>query len=174
MYIIVGLGNSGEEYKNTRHNTGRIIEDHVSTSIKEKAKFVSLNTFMNKSGLAVAKIIKNKTTAKKLIVIHDDMDLPLGTLKISYGRGSGGHRGVESIIKAIKTKDFIRLRVGIVPTTPTGKLKKPKDEQAVLDFILGKFKNSEEQVLQKVFKNASVAIQTIITEGKEIAMNKFN
>lgn len=174
MYTIVGLGNPGEEYEKTRHNVGRMIEDFVSNQGKVKAKFLSLGTFMNKSGPAIAKFVKTKPAIQKLVVIHDDMDLGLGTLKISFGRGAGGHRGVESTIRALKTKDFIRLRVGISPTTPSGKIKKPTGEKAVLDFILGKFKPKEELVLKKTLKEASEIIQTIVSEGREKAANKFN
>lgn len=174
MYIVIGLGNSGKEYEHTRHNTGRMVEDYLFNSKELKVKFIFLDTFMNKSGQVVAKFVKNKLSAKKLIVIHDDMDLALGALKVSYGRGSGGHKGVDSIIRAIKTREFIRVRVGISPTTPTGKLKKPKGEKAVLDFILGKFKSSEDKILKEVFKKVFLAIQALIIDGVEVAMNKFN
>ncbi|MEX2013305.1 MAG: aminoacyl-tRNA hydrolase, partial [Parcubacteria group bacterium] len=103
MYIIVGLGNPGGEYATTRHNTGRMAEDYISKSGKVDATFIFPDTFMNKSGLAVAKVVKSKKAAGELIVIYDDLDLPLGYLKISYNRSAGGHRGVESIIKALKT-----------------------------------------------------------------------
>ncbi len=174
MYIVVGLGNPGEEYAHTRHNVGKMTAEFASTKVKVGAKFIFLETFMNKSGSAVSKFVKNKASAKKLIIIHDDMDLPLGTTRISYNRGSGGHRGVESIIRALKTKDFTRLRIGISPATPSGKLKKPKGEKAVLDFILGKFKPSEELVFKKICKTSSEIIETIISEGREMAANKFN
>src|SRR3989344_8260855 len=101
MYIVVGLGNPGEEYARTRHNTGRMAEDFIRESGKVNAKFIFLDTFMNKSGLAVAKALAGKHAHKKLIVIYDDLDLPLGTLKISYDRSSGGHKGVESIIRSL-------------------------------------------------------------------------
>ena len=174
MYIVVVLGNPGEEYARPRHNTGRTAGNYVATRIQTGAKFIFPDTFMNKSGLAVAKVVKSKKAAERLIVIYADIDLPLGTLKVSYRRSSGGHRGVESIIRTIKTKDFIRIRIGISPTTPSGKIKKPKGEKAVLNFILGKFKPSEEVILKKVLKITSEIIHTIISEGKEKAMNKFN
>ena len=98
---------------------------------------------MNKSGLAVKPIITSKKKAEALIVIHDDLDLPIGKFKISFNKSSGGHRGVESIIKAIKTEAFTRVRIGISPATPSGKLKKPKGEKDVGDFILGEFKKAK-------------------------------
>lgn len=150
MYYIVGLGNPGEEYAKTRHNTGRIVlsyflkKERMQSPVKSK-KYASLisesevegenvlvlwpETYMNKSGSAVSKAVKSAKAAQKLVVVYDDMDLSLGTFKIAYGRGSGGHRGMESIIKALKTRDFIRIRVGISSATPTGKLKKPKGEK---------------------------------------------
>jgi len=186
MYIVVGLGNPGEEYAGTRHNTGRITQaymsEHVSSPVLKKIKFFVPDTFMNLSGKSVAKIIKNKKSAEKLIVIYDDLDLPLGSMKVSYNRGSGGHRGLESIIKALKTREFIRIRIGITPTTPSGKLKKPKTsrqssrqaEKDVEKFILGEFKPAEMQILKKVLKRANESLETIVTEGRERAMNLFN
>ena len=174
MYIVVGLGNPGEEYARTRHNTGRMAEDFIRESGKVNAKFIFLDTFMNKSGLAVAKALAGKHAHKKLIVIYDDLDLPLGTLKISYDRSSGGHKGVESIIRSIKTEAFIRIRIGISPVTPSGKLKKPKGDREVEKHILGQFKKSEETILKNVLKRAAEAVETIIAEGKEAAMTSFN
>ncbi len=171
MYIIVGLGNPGEEYARTRHNTGRMAEEYISNHTEKlPVKFIFLDTFMNKSGSGVAKAVKSKKAAEKLIVIHDDLDLPLGSLKISYGRGSGGHKGVESIIKAIKTKDFIRIRIGI--SLPAGRQGKTKGD--VEKHILGQFKKSEMEILKKVFKRASEAVQMIIKEGLAPAMTEFN
>jgi PTH1 family peptidyl-tRNA hydrolase len=174
MYIIVGLGNPGVEYSHTRHNAGRMLENYISESGKLKAKFIFPDTFMNKSGLAVGKVIKSMRAAEKLIVIHDDLDLPLGTFKISYNRSAGGHRGVASIIRAIKTEAFIRIRIGISPATPSGKMRKPHGEEEVDKHILGQFKKTEEEILKKVFKRASEAVVTIVEEGREKAMNRFN
>ena len=163
MYIIVGLGNPGQEYAHTRHNTGRMTQQYISEHVpKLSAKFVFLDTFMNKSGQGIAKVVKSKGAAEKLIVIYDDLDLPLGTLKISYNRGSGGHKGLESIIRALKTKEFIRIRIGIGKKVDVEK------------HILGQFKKSELEILKKVFKHTSEAVQMIISEGPERAVNKFN
>lgn len=195
MYCIVGLGNPDKEHEGTRHNTGRIALVHFlkkqgMPSPVPPCRYASLisegevegedvlvlwpETYMNKSGSAVAKAVKSAKAAQKLIVVYDDMDLPLGTMKISYGRGPGGHRGVESIIKALKTRDFIRIRVGISPTTPAGKLKKPKEEEKIIDFLMSKFKKPEQEILQKVSKKVSEALETIIIEGLPKAMNQFN
>ncbi|MEX0919493.1 MAG: aminoacyl-tRNA hydrolase [Parcubacteria group bacterium] len=171
MYIVVGLGNAGEEYSKTRHNAGQMAGVIVEEEDVDGVKVVRLDTYMNKSGPALAKVVKSKKSAQKLIVIYDDLDLPLGTLKISYDRGSGGHRGVESIIKALGTREFIRIRIGITPTTPSGKLKKQKE---VEKFILGEFKKPEVEILKKVFKKVVEAVETIVEHGYTRAMTEFN
>lgn len=194
-YIVVGLGNPGEEYVNTRHNTGRIALEFFKKKNdfsdwkndmklkaltsegkvgKEKIKIVLPETFMNKSGLSVAPLIKSIKSAEKLIVVHDDLDIPMGRFKISFNRGIGGHRGLESIVKHIKTEAFIRVRVGISPVTPSGKMKKPIGEKPVCDHILGEFKKSEQEELKKVVKKVSEALEMIVTEGKDKAMGEFN
>ena len=166
--IIVGLGNPGTEYEKTRHNTGRIVLEMFRkkndlpewqenkklkglVSQKGKINLLLPETFMNKSGEAVAKIIKNKKTVKDLVVIHDDLDLPLGRFKISFNRGAGGHRGVLSIIKALKTEAFTRIRIGIAPK------KKPSGKKAVIDFILGEFKPAELAALKKITQKIVIA-----------------
>ena len=167
MYIVVGLGNPGEEYAKNRHNTGRMAADFVADKV-EGIKFVVPDTYMNKSGSFVAKYIKSKKAVQKLIVIYDDLDLPLGALKISYNRSSGGHRGLESVIKALKTEEFIRIRIGISPK------KKPQGEKAVEKHILSEFKKPELEILKKVFKKVKETVETIVGDGKEVAMNRFN
>lgn len=174
MYIIVGLGNPGEEYKETRHNTGRMAVDFVEKKDAIKAKFLVPDTFMNKTGAYITKSVKNKKTAQKLVVVYDDLDLPLGVLKISYNRGSGGHKGLDSVIRALKTREFIRMRIGIAPTTPSGKLKKPKGDREVEKYILSNFKKSELETLKKVFKKVLEATKTLTEEGLEKAMNEAN
>ena len=156
MYIVVGLGNPGEEYAGTRHNTGRMalayVEKKNPSAGGKGIKFVHLDTFMNKSGSGVAKVFKSKKSAEKLVVIYDDLDLGIGQMKVSYNRGSGGHKGIESIVRALKTEAFIRIRIGTSPTTPSGKLKKPQGEKAVEKHILGDFKKPETEILKKVFR----------------------
>ena len=194
-YIIVGLGNPGEEYLNTRHNTGRIAldcfadknnfdefeKDRRTNGLLSKGKIgkssvilVKPETFMNKSGDCVSKFIKSKKDALGLIVIHDDLDLPNGSFKISFNKGSAGHRGLESVIKKIKTNEFTRVRVGISPVTPGGKIKKSVGEKKILDFIIGKFSRKENEIMKKVAKEVSEALVIIIEEGKDKAMNMFN
>ncbi len=194
MYTIVGLGNPGGEYENTRHNTGRIVLrkflkdfcDELESSKKYKAlvsegkigkeKVLVLfpETFMNKSGASVATAVTSVKKAEQLIVVYDDLDLGLGNIKISFNRGSGGHRGIESIIRALKTEAFVRIRVGISKSTPSGKVKKPKGEREVEKHILGAFSSKEMDVMKKISKTVSQAIETIVSEGRETAMSQFN
>jgi peptidyl-tRNA hydrolase, PTH1 family len=195
MKLVVGLGNPGEEYEGTRHNTGFIMLDFILGNKIEWKKgggknkglfykdsvggkpteFLKPLTFMNNSGNAVlcAKEYR-KTSLKDIVVIYDDVDLPIGKMKISYDRSSGGHNGLESIIKKLKSKEFVRIRVGISPTTPSGKLKKPKGEKEMLKFLLGKYKESELTELKKLSKKIKEAIEIILSEGKEKAMSLYN
>ena len=194
-WIFVGLGNPGYEYEGTRHNTGRMTLEYFAKASKlsdwkedMKAKalvsrgllgktLVALilpNTFMNKSGVAVAKFVKSAKAAERMAVVYDDLDLPLGVMKISYNRGSGGHKGVESIMKAVKTKKFTRVRVGVSPSTASGAIRKPVGDKVVVNYILTKFKPHELEQLKTVFKKVSRALQVIATEGLPRAMNQFN
>lgn len=194
-WVIVGLGNPGEEYSNTRHNTGRMAVENfarmcenvvwkdntkakatVSKSLceGESITLVLPNTFMNKSGLAVMPYVKSIKAATQLVVVYDDLDLPLGKIKIAFDRGSGGHKGIESIARTLKTKAFVRIRVGVSASTAGGTLKKPDGEDKVINFILGKFKPSEMESLKKIFKATNSALTTIITRGYVAAMNECN
>ncbi|MEK7538232.1 MAG: aminoacyl-tRNA hydrolase [Patescibacteria group bacterium] len=195
QYIIVGLGNPGEEYENTRHNTGRMVlevfrkkndfpewsGDKTLKALVSKGSFgkdkVTLllpDNFMNVSGKSVAPLVKTAKDAERTIVVYDELALPVGSMKISFNRSSGGHKGLESIIKALKTPAFARLRIGICPTTPSGKLKKPAGEQAVLDFIIGPFKKPELEVMKKTTKKAAEALALILTEGRDKATGQVN
>jgi len=169
MYYVVGLGNPGKEYELTRHNTGRL----ALVDFAKNNKVIFPDTFMNNSGKALKPIITTKQKAKNLIVVHDDLDLPLGRFKIVFARDSAGHKGVESVIRAIKTKDFIRIRVGTSPVTPSGKIKKPPAEK-VINHIIGKFKPSELAIIKKLSKKISAAIEVIMTDGLQKAMSLYN
>lgn len=194
-HTIVGLGNPGSEYTETRHNIGRMLLEEFAKKRdfsdwqmnkktkaleakgevgKEKVTLVLPETFMNKSGEAARHYVKSKKDTERLVVVYDELDLPIGQFKISFGRSSGGHRGVESLIKHLKTKDFVRIRVGISPATPSGKLKKPSGEKEVISFILGKFKSTDKEMLKKESKKIFEALETIVGEGRERAMGEFN
>lgn len=195
MMLIVGLGNPGKEYEKTRHNAGRIILEYIAKandfgdwkndmktkSLRakgevdgEKFDFMLPETFMNNSGNAVAPIIEDKKKLKNLVVIYDDLDIPVGSLKISFNRSSGGHNGLGSIIKRVKSQEFVRIRIGVSPHTPTGKLKKPSGEAAVLKFLLGAFKEDELKTLKKQSKLVAEILTTISDGGKDKAMSLYN
>ncbi len=194
-WVIVGLGNPGEEYQRTRHNAGRMALEFFAhandfsdwntdkknkTSVskgnlgKSLVALVAPDTFMNKSGSAVVKYVKSPKAAERMVVVYDDLDLPLGTMKVSFDRGSGGHKGLESVMRALKTKKFARVRIGVSSSTASGKLKKPSGEKEVLDFILEKFRSSELDVLKPVFKRVAQALEIIVQDGPQMAMNRFN
>jgi PTH1 family peptidyl-tRNA hydrolase len=118
--------------------------------------------------------VKSVKAAEKMVVVYDDLDLAVGTMKVSFDRGSGGHKGLESVTRAVKTKKFVRVRIGISPTTAAGKIKKPLGEEEVATYILVRFKQSELPTINATFKKASQAIGTIISDGYVAAMNKFN
>ena len=195
MFIIAGLGNPDQEHVGTRHNTGRMMleafrlrhnlpnweSDKKSNSLiskgevaGEKVLLVEPQTYMNKSGSALAYLVKTKKAAEKLIVIYDDLDLPIGSIRVSFNKSSGGHRGLQSVIAALKTEGFLRIRVGISPVTAGGKLKKPKGDEAVAKHILGVFKKPEQDIFKKVSKRVGDALEVLIKEGKEKAMGEFN
>lgn len=174
MYIVVGLGNPGEQYAHTRHNTGRMASEVVGEKV-EKVKVLVPDTFMNVTGKFVAKHVKSQKAAAKLVVIYDDLDLPLGTMKVSFDRGSGGHNGLESIIKAVKTRAFVRIRVGIAPVTPGGKMKdRPAGGKELESYILSDWKPKEMEILKKVFKKVAEAVEILKEEGVQSAMTKCN
>ncbi len=189
QWTIVGLGNPGGEYDGTRHNIGRdflleIAEKEGVAKWKEDAKLHALtakaelfgkkvalvlpDTYMNNSGKALTALVKSKKAAENLVVLHDELDMPLGRVKLSFGSSAGGHRGVDSIQKALKTKDFVRIRIGISPTTPSGKTKKPESEK-VVDFVLGTFKPTEGEKLKKVKKLVAEALELLVNESRDHA-----
>ena len=194
MHYIVGLGNPGEEYELTRHNAGRMA---VSAFVKkegidtpkfdkklkalvakgeiggEKFQIILPETFMNKSGDSLKQLALSAKKAENLVVVHDDIDLPLGKVKISFGKNSGGHKGVESVIKAVKTINFTRVRIGISATNAKGIVKKPSGDK-FLDYIVGKFKPVEMAEMKKAAKKTAEALGVIVSDGTEKAMGEFN
>ena len=194
-FIIAGLGNPGEEYEGTRHNTGRILLDIIRAELKagdfefdkklnaqvadtkiknEKVVLLAPETFMNNSGKSLAPLIKNAKSAEKLLVIYDDFQLPIGRMKISYNKSSGGHNGLESVIKSVKTEAFPRLRIGTAPAKANGDAKIPHGEEKVEKFILGPFKDDELKAVKKLGKKAAEVIQVWVKEGREKATNVCN
>ncbi len=188
--VIIGLGNTGSEYAKTRHNAGRMAVELLAReecfdafSLQKSALslickgeiagnkvLIALpETMMNLSGKAVATLVKSKKAAQRLIVVHDDLDLPLGTIKMVYARGAGGHKGVESIMRAIKTKEFARIRIGISGKGKKNQAKKVSGEEKVIKHVIGKFKSAEDAVLKKALKKASETARLFVAEGVEVA-----
>lgn len=194
-WVILGLGNPDEEHVRTRHNAGRMAveyfakknslgewkEDKKSKSFvvrgavgKQLVVCVLPNTYMNKSGSAAMHYVKSVKAAEKLIVVYDELDMPFGKLKIVFDRGSGGHKGIESIARALKTKAFVRVRIGISCVNGKGEPQKPQGERDVEKFILGEFSPAEFSELKDIFKRTAGAIEAIVTDGRANAMNAFN
>ena len=192
MRIIVGLGNPGKKFEKTRHNLGFLVIENLKLKIKnfsdwkyekkfkaeisrwrignKKIILAKPKTFMNESGKSVKLLTRSYTLEpKNLIVIHDDIDLPLGKIKISIGRGSAGHKGVQSIIDELGTKNFVRFRIGIRP-----KNNKQRTINNVKEFVLLKFNKREKKILKEVVKRTCQAIEVAIKEGGEKAMSRFN
>ncbi|TSC70869.1 MAG: peptidyl-tRNA hydrolase, PTH1 family [Parcubacteria group bacterium Gr01-1014_49] len=193
--VIVGLGNPGKEYEKTRHNAGRsavellakqesmdeFVFNKTSNALVakgviggENATLVLPETMMNLSGKAVAAFVKSPKAAKNLLVIHDDLDLPLGTIKMVFGRGSGGHKGVESIMRSVKTKDFARIRIGISAAGKRNQAKKVSGEEKVIKLVIGKWKPAEEAVVKKTLKKAAEAARLFAVEGIDAATQFAN
>lgn len=183
MYIVAGLGNPGREYENTRHNVGFDVIDLLAkkynievnrlkfkgeygeTTIgQDKVLFIKPNTYMNLSGESLGEISKFfKVPSTNIIVIQDDVDLPLGRLRIRTTGSAGGHNGLKSIIAHLGTEDFVRIRIGV-----------GQPAQDMITHVLGKIPKEQQQVLNLVYKAASEAVEIVIKEGSEAAMNKFN
>lgn len=172
-WILVGLGNPSGEYEGTRHNVGKDFLEALAGKLPKGGKVAELNVYMNNSGGPIKKLITSKKAAERLVVLHDELDLPLGRVKISFGGGAGGHRGVQSIEKALKTKDYVRIRIGISASTPSGKLRRPALDK-IVGFVLGKFKPSEQEKLKKAKKIVNEALALIIEHGKDRAMSEIN
>ena len=189
QWTLVGLGNPGSEYTNTRHNIGRDflfalaksqgvekwkgdVKTHAQTAKGElfgiKTTLVLPDTYMNNSGKAIQVLITSKKAAERLVVLQDELDLPLGKIKLSFGSSAGGHRGVGSIQRALKTKDFVRIRIGISPSTSSGRVRKPETSE-VESFVLGTFKPSEKEKLKNVEPLVAEAVELLLTHGRDHA-----
>ena len=195
-YLIVGLGNPGTAYEHTRHNVGRMVVEEVYRRIEAsdwrddktlrarvcqgvtlggaQVELILPDNYMNRSGGSVSPRIKTPAQLERLIVVHDDIDLPQGTIKIVHDRGAGGHNGVRSIERALKSRAFTRVRVGVLPLTPEGKPRKPKGAEAVNDFILkGMTKRELEAMHEEVVRSAD-AVLAIVHTGRDAAMRAYN
>ena len=191
MKLIVGLGNPGKTYAHNRHNAGfrclnyfarlhSIRFDHGQCRARvglaevrgEKLLLAKPRTFVNLSGQSIAGLVhKHNIPLSDLLVVYDDLDLPLGKIRLRQSGGSGGHKGMNSIISALGGEDFPRIRVGI--GRPEGE-KKSINEDAIVNYVLSDFFRQEEAIIKPVIVKVSEAIDFFITEGIEAAMGKFN
>jgi PTH1 family peptidyl-tRNA hydrolase len=152
---------------------------------KGKATLVLPETFMNKSGAAAGKFAKGAKKIKNsegksikafpdLIVVHDDLDIPLGKAKMSWDKSAGGHKGVDSVIKAVGTQAFFRIRIGITPATAKGTLKKPDHDTITDNFIVAEFKDKEASELKKVIGKVVDCLELAVSDSPERAMSEYN
>ncbi len=189
MKLIVGLGNPGRTYQNNRHNIGFICINYFAkkhgidfdkkqglarTGRGEVAGaeviLAKPQTYMNSSGESVAKLVQAyRLTPADLIVIYDDLDLPLGKLRIRCGGGSAGHKGVQSIIEHLGSAEFIRVRVGIGRPT-----QEQSGENGIIDYVLSDFTGEEKKTIAAIVPVVSEALAYLLGEGLVAAMNKFN
>lgn len=174
IYTLVPLGNPGAQYEQTRHNAARIILDHIRNELENLSSLevFTPDTFMNESGKAVAEYLRYHND-RELIVMYDDKDLPLGTIRISHDRGDGGHNGVKSIIESLGTREFVRIRIGIASKQDNGHADAPHGE-AVQGYVMGKFMESEKILLKNLAPKITTALSVITAEGYQKAMEQCN
>lgn len=188
--LIIGLGNPGAKYSFTRHNIGFMCLDayarlHLVAFAKSRNKALTgaarlannevvlakPQTFMNLSGEAVGKLFRqHKVKPENLIVIHDDLDLPVGRIRIRQGGSSGGHKGIDSIIAHISTAEFIRVKVGI----GRPQVKENYDDNGVIDHVLSQFTPVEKSIIDKIVPVTGEILDSLLAEGLTATMNKFN
>ena len=183
--LVVGLGNPGERYKYTRHNVGFMVIDKILAGFKSakmeeeclshvyrirvmgrSVMLAKPQTYMNNSGLAVVNFLEEyDIKPSEMLVIYDDLDLPLGVTRLRLKGSSGGHRGMESIIKELKTEEFPRLRIGIG---------RPKEKKDITEYVLSPFSPEEEVLLRAVLEKAKECVLRILEVSPEYAMEFCN
>ena len=193
MKLIVGLGNPGRVYTHNRHNTGFMCLNHfartqgipldkkqglarigVGDTAGEKVVLARPQTYMNLSGQSVNRLVKRfNVQLNDLLVIHDDLDLPPGKIRIRHGGSSGGHKGVNSVINHLGSRDFPRIKVGI-GRPDTIEDSADKKESMILDYVLTNFTSGERKIMAQVIPAVSQAILCFLSEGLTAAMNKYN
>ena len=185
MYLIFGLGNPGNRYRLTRHNIGFMVLETLAAALEIDLKQKSFNalwgkgkiagknvllampqTYMNLSGNAVRELLTFfKANINNLIVVHDDLDLPFGAIRLKTGGGNAGHKGLESIVENLGSADFMRVRIGIG---------KPTDKARIESYVLERFEPKEEAVLKQVIQSAADAASEIILSDMQTAMVKYH
>lgn len=190
MFLIAGLGNPGEKYSRTRHNVGFLLLDELLKDVSwNKDKYANVeywqgefegftvlfakpHTFMNLSGKSIRELIdRDDIDMNRVVVVYDDIALPLGTFKISFDRGAGGHNGLKSIIAELEDKAFLRIRVGIAPVDGEGNAIRPTDTAG---YVLKEFSKSDLEKVRKLVPAIKDSLRTFMEFGKEVTMNKFN
>lgn len=187
--LIVGLGNPGDKYRQTRHNLGFMVVDALSQrwqiSLQMQKRFqgelgegklgnqpvqlLKPTTFMNNSGQSVRAVLDwYKRSPESVLVIYDDLDLPLGKLRIRLSGSAGGHNGIRSLIAHLQTQEFPRLRLGINPAQKNG------EEKDTISHVLGRFAPQEQPLVVATIDLAADAVETCIKQGVEKAMNRYN
>lgn len=184
MKIVAGLGNPGAQYADTPHSVGFETVDRIAASVgatwEEKRAFrclmakcviegqpailVKPQTFMNLSGESIAPVVKyHNATSADLVVVQDDIDLPVGRIRIRKGGSHGGHNGIRNIIERLGTSDFIRVKIGV-----------GKDRSDVVGHVLGKFDPETRKVMDEVVSRSADAVESVLRDGPDQAMNAFN
>ena len=182
MKLVIGLGNPGKEYENTRHNVGYMFLDYITNNAKflvnkkmlameyetvinrEKVLFIKPTTFMNMSGEAVSKYAQfYKVDLADILVIQDDLDMDTGKYKLLYNRGDGGHNGIKNIIANLGSKAFLRLKIGI-----------SKADIETKDYVLGNLNAEEKKIILKTFESLKEFILDYVSLNKDLLMGKYN
>ena len=187
MYIVYGLGNPGKEYVDTRHNVGFNVIEKIAEHNRVKLKISGLTlsgeirkssyrenpfivaksaVFMNLSGIPAKELLnKYNESSESMIVVHDDIDLDVGIMRLKRNSGTGGHKGIMSIVENIRNTSFIQIKIGIG---------RPGTKDEVVDYVLDKFNRSEETIITKICELSEIAILDIIDNGFDYAANKYN
>ena len=185
QYLVAGLGNPGREYRETRHNIGFMALDRLAGKLSiqmtrlqssalvgsglhngQRVTLAKPQTFMNLSGQAIGGLLRfYKIPIENLLVVHDDIDLPLGTLRLRGGGGAAGQKGMASIITVLSSQDFPRLRLGVG---------RPPGRKSAADYVLENFLTAEQDLVNQVLDQACQAALTFVNEGLNTAMNRFN
>ena len=189
MYVIVGLGNPGTQYARTRHNAGWLVIDELarrySIDLGRRAFEAKLGngmageyrvtlmkpqTFMNLSGRSVASLVNyHQVPLEHLLIICDDLNLPLGRMRMRVGGSDGGHNGLKSIAQSLGSKDYPRLRFGVGEPP-----REEREERGTRDYVLKPFAATEQPLVESVVSHAANCVETFIRSGPELAMNQFN
>lgn len=184
-WVVIGLGNPGEKYAKTRHNAGAMVLDELlrrnGASLKrhksgcavaeigvgdQRMVLARAMTYMNESGRPVRELVRwYKVPVEQVIVVHDELDIPFGEVRIKVGGGTAGHNGVKSVASHLGSKEFIRVRAGVG---------RPRGRQDSVDFVLSDFSSSERKELDLIIQEAADAVERIVEVGAERAMNEVN